>query len=91
MTNGATKVAVLDTDGLLYYRTIGELLTDLAIPDQSSIRASTSVYGITKLSNSVTSTSETTAATRYAVKNALDKAKEYCDNEIIVAINNNNY
>lgn len=87
MTNGATKIAVLDTDGWLYYRTIGELLTDLAIPDQSSIRASTSVYGITRLSNSVTSTSKTMAATPYAVKNALDKAKEYCDGAIITAIN----
>lgn len=49
--------------------------------------ATEETYGITKLSSSVTSTSKTTAATPYSVKTALDKAKQYCDDAIIAAIN----
>lgn len=53
-----------------------------------SIHATTSTYGITKLSNSTTSTSKTMAATSYAIKIAIDKAKQYTDDQIKVAINN---
>ena len=75
MENTSAKVAVLDNSGWVYYRTVAELLADLNIPGSDSIRATTEAYGTTKLSNSVTSTSKTTAATPYAVKSALDAAK----------------
>lgn len=87
MANTPAKVAVLDGSGWVYYRTVSELLADLGIPDAASIRATTAVYGTTKLSTSITSTSKTTAATPYAVKAALDKAKQYTDDQIKVAIN----
>ena len=57
--------------------------TDAAI----AVRASTSAYGTTKLSNSTTSSSKTLAATPYAVKTALAQAKAYVDSAIAVAIN----
>ena len=56
--------------------------TDAAI----AVRASTSVYGTTKLSNSTTSSSKTLAATPYAVRAALNSAKAYTDSAIAVAI-----
>lgn len=87
LSRTAGKVAVLDDSGWVYYRTVAELLADLGIPDAASIRATTAVYGTTKLSTSITSTSKTTAATPYAVKAALDKAKQYTDDQIKVAIN----
>lgn len=86
MANTSAKVAVLDASGWVYYRTIAELLADLGIPDATSIRATTSVYGTTKLSASVTSTSKSLAATPYAVKTALDNAKAYTDSAIGDAI-----
>lgn len=85
--NPSTKVAVLDESGWIYYRTVSELLADLNIPGSDSIRATTEAYGTTKLSNSVTSSNKTTAATPYAVKTALDKAKKYVDDSIKLAIN----
>lgn len=87
MKNTSAKVAVLDGNGWIYYRTVSELLADLNIPGSDSIHATTTEYGITKLSTSVTSTSETTAATPYAVKSALDAAKKYTDDSIKLAIN----
>lgn len=86
LSTAAAKVAVLDNSGWVYYRTIAELLADLGIPDATTIRATTSDYGTTKLSVSVTSTSKSLAATPYAVKTALDKAKEYTDSAIGDAI-----
>lgn len=87
MAGEATKVATLDGNGWVYYRTVAELLADLGIPDAASIRATTDVYGTTKLSTSITSSSKTTAATPYAVKTALAKAKQYTDDQIKFAIN----
>lgn len=58
-----------------------------AIDAAVAVRASTSAYGTTKLSNSVTSSSKTLAATPYAVKTALAQAKAYVDSAIAVAIN----
>ena len=87
MAGEATKVATLDGNGWVYYRTDAELLEDLGIPDAASIRATTNVYGTTKLSTSITSSSKTTAATPYAVKTALAKAKQYTDDQIKFAIN----
>ena len=87
MANTSAKVAVLDGSGWVYHRTVSELLADLNIPGSDSIHATTAAYGTTKLSTSVTSTSKTTAATPYAVKTALDKAKQYCNDAIIAAIN----
>ena len=86
LSTAAAKVAVFDASGWVYYRTIAELLADLGIPDAMTIRATTSVYGTTKLSTSVTSTSKTLAATPYAVKTALDNAKAYTDSAIGDAI-----
>ena len=86
LSTASTKIAVLDSSGWVYYRTIAELLADLGIPDATSIRATTSVYGTTKLSTSVTSTSKSMAATPYAVKTALDNAKKYTDSAIGDAI-----
>ena len=93
------NTAGLDEIGWVYYRTPAELLagigamaggdcytkaeTDAAI----AVRASTSAYGTTKLSNSTTSSSKTLAATPYAVKTALAQAKAYVDSAIAVAIN----
>ena len=87
MENTSAKVAVLDGSGWVYYRTVSELLADLNIPGSNSIHATTTEYGTTKLSTSVTSTSKTTAATPYAVKSALDAAKKYTDDSIKLAIN----
>lgn len=87
MENTSAKVAVLDGNGWIYYRTVSELLADLNIPGSDAIRATTTEYGTTKLSNSVTSTNKTTAATPYAVKSALDTAKKYTDDSIKLAIN----
>ena len=56
------------------------------INDALSTRATTAVYGTTKLSTSTISASKTTAATPYAVKTALDKAKQYTDTAIGNAI-----
>ena len=93
------KIAVLDDSGWVYYRTPVELLADIgamsggdyytkAETDAAiAVRASTSAYGTTKLSNSVTSSSKTLAATPYAVKTALAQAKAYVDSAIAVAIN----
>lgn len=93
------KIAVLDDSGWVYYRTPAELLADIgamsggdyytkAETDAAiAVRASTSAYGTTKLSNSTTSSSETLAATPYAVKTALAQAKAYVDSAIAVAIN----
>ena len=93
------KIAVLDDSGLVYYRTPAELLADIgamsggdyytkAETDAAiAVRASTSAYGTTKLSNSTTSSSKTLAATPYAVKTALAQAKKYVDSAIAVAIN----
>ena len=93
------KIAVLDDSGWMYYRTPAELLADIgamagggcytkAETDAAiAVRASTSVYGTTKLSNSTTSSSKTLAATPYAVKTALEQAKAYVDSAIAVAIN----
>ena len=96
------KIAVLDDSGWVYYRTPAEILADIgaaaaghthdcytkAETDAAiAVRASTSAYGTTKLSNSVTSSSKTLAATPYAVKTALAQAKAYVDNAIAVAIN----
>lgn len=90
-TTGATdktgNFATIDGDGWIYYRTPAEVVTDLDLPNNTSIRASTSEYGITKLSNSTTSTSTSLAATPIAVKNALDAAKAYTDAAITGAIN----
>ena len=85
--NTSAKVAVLDDNGWIYYRTVSELLDDLNIPGSDSIHATTTKYGTTKLSTSVTSTSKTTAATPYAVKSALDAAKKYTNDSIKLAIN----
>ena len=87
MANTSAKVAVLDDNGWVYYRTVSELLADLNIPGSDSIHASTSAYGIVKLNNSIASTSKTMAATSYAVKSALDAAKKYTDDSIKLAIN----
>lgn len=96
------KIAVLDDAGWVYYRTPAEILADIgaaaaghthdcytkAETDAAiAVRASTSAYGTTKLSNSTTSSSKTVAATPYAVKTALAKAKAYVDSAIAVAIN----
>ena len=93
------KIAVLDDSGWVYYRTPAELLADIggmsggdyytkAETDAAiAVRASTSAYGTTKLSNSTTSSSKTVAATPYAVKTALAQAKAYVDSAIAVAIN----
>ena len=93
------KIAVLDDSGWVYYRTPAELLSDIgamsggdyytkAETDAAiAVRASTSAYGTTKLSNSTTSSSKTLAATPYAVKTALAQAKAYVDSAIAVAIN----
>ena len=93
------KIAVLDDSGWVYYRTPAELLTDIgamsggdyytkAETDAAiAVRASTSAYGTTKLSNSTTSSSKTLAATPYAVKTALAQAKAYVNSAITVAIN----
>lgn len=93
------KIAVLDDSGWVYYRTPAELLADIgamsggdyytkAETDAAiAVRASTSAYGTTKLSNSTTSSSKTLAATPYAVKTALAQAKAYVDSAIAVAIN----
>lgn len=93
------KIAVLDDSGWVYYRTPAELLADIgamsggdyytkAETDAAiAVRASTSAYGTTKLSNSTTSSSKTLAATPYAVKTALSQAKAYVDSAIAVAIN----
>lgn len=93
------KIAVLDDSGWVYYRTPAELLADIgamsggdyytkAETDAAiAVRASTSAYGTTKLSNSTTSSSKTLAATPYAVKTALEQAKAYVDSAIAVAIN----
>ena len=93
------KIAVLDDSGWVYYRTPAELLADIgamsggdyytkAETDAAiAVRASTSAYGTTKLSNSTTSSSKTLAATPYAVKTALAQAKKYVDSAIAVAIN----
>lgn len=93
------KIAVLDDSGWVYYRTPAELRADIgamsggdyytkAETDAAiAVRASTSAYGTTKLSNSITSSSKTAAATPYAVKTALAQAKAYVDSAIAVAIN----
>ena len=93
------KIAVLDGSGWVYYRTPAELLADIGgmpsgdyctkaeVDAAIAVRASTSVYGTTKLSNSTTSSSKTLAATPYAVKTALAQAKAYVDSAIAVAIN----
>ena len=96
------KIAVLDDAGWVYYRTPAEILADIgaaaaghthdcytkAETDAAiAVRASTSAYGTTKLSNSITSSSKTVAATPYAVKTALAQAKAYVDSAIAVAIN----
>ena len=93
------KIAVLDDAGWVHYRTPAELLADIgamsggdyytkAETDAAiAVRASTSAYGTTKLSNSTTSSSKTLAATPYAVKTALAQAKAYVDSAIAVAIN----
>lgn len=93
------KIAVLDDSGWVYYRTPAELLADIGAmsggdyytkPETDAaiaVRASTSAYGTTKLSNSTTSSSKTLAATPYAVKTALAQAKAYVDSAIAVAIN----
>ena len=93
------KIAVLDDNGWVYYRTPAELRADIgamsggdyytkAETDAAiAVRASTSAYGTTKLSNSTTSSSKTLAATPYAVKTALAQAKAYVDSAIAVAIN----
>ena len=93
------KIAVLDDSGWVYYRTPAELLADIGgmpsgdyytkaeVDAAIAVRASTSVYGTTKLSNSTTSSSKTLAATPYAVKTALAQAKAYVDSSIAVAIN----
>ena len=93
------KIAVLDDSGWVYYRTPAELLADIgamsggdyytkAETDAAiAVRASTSAYGTTKLSNSTTSSSKMLAATPYAVKTALAQAKAYVDSAIAVAIN----
>ena len=93
------KIAVLDDSGWVYYRTPAELLADIggmsggdyytkAETDAAiAVRASTSAYGTTKLSNSITSSRKTVAATPYAIKTALAQAKAYVDSAIAVAIN----
>ena len=93
------KIAVLDDSGWVYYRTPAELLADIGAMSGGdyytkvetdaaiAVRASTSAYGTTKLSNSTTSSSKTLAATPYAVKTALAQAKAYVDSAIAVAIN----
>ena len=93
------KIAVLDDSGWVYYRTPAELLADIGgmpsgdyytkaeVDAAIAVRASTSVYGTTKLSNSTTSSGKTLAATPYAVKTALAQAKAYVDSAIAVAIN----
>ena len=93
------KIAVLDDSGWVYYRTPAELLADIGAMSGGdyytksetdaaiAVRASTSAYGTTKLSNSTTSSSKTLAATPYAVKTALAQAKAYVDSAVAVAIN----
>lgn len=87
VTDKAGNFATIDGDGWIYYRTPAEVATDLDLPNNTAIRASTSKYGMTKLSNSTTSTSTSLAATPRAVKNALDAAKAYTDAAITGAIN----
>lgn len=86
-TSKAGNFATIDGDGWVYYRTPTEVVSDLDLPNNTNIRATTSVYGMTKLSNSTTSTSTSLAATPRAVKNALDAAKAYTDAAITGAIN----
>ena len=86
LTSGAAvgsliKVAA-DENGKPTAWAIAEAGTDYA----GTTHASTSVYGIVKLSNSVSSTSASLAATPRAVRNALAQAKEYTDTAIAVAI-----
>jgi hypothetical protein len=50
--------------------------------------ATTSYYGVTKLSTSTTSTATTVAATPSAVKSALDQAKTYADSAVSGAFPN---
>lgn len=87
LTSGAAvgnliKVAAVDENGKPTAWAVAEAGTDYA----GTTHASTSVYGIVKLSNSVTSTSASLAATPRAVRNALVQAKEYTDTAIAVAI-----
>ena len=87
LTSGAAvgnliKVAAVDENGKPTAWAVAEAGTDYA----GTTHASTSVYGIVKLSNSVTSTSASLAATPRAVRNALAQAKEYTDTAIAVAI-----
>lgn len=83
----AGNFATIDNDGWVYYRTPTEVVSDLDLPNNTNIRATTSVYGTTRLSNSTTSTSTSLAATPRAVKSALDAAKAYTDTAITGAIN----
>lgn len=87
LTSGAAvgnliKVAAVDENGKPTAWAVAEAGTDYA----GTTHASTSVYGIVKLSNSVSSTSASLAATPRAVRNALAQAKEYTDTAIAVAI-----
>ena len=87
LTSGAAvgsliKVAAVDANGKPTAWAVAEAGTDYA----GTTHASTSVYGIVKLSNSVSSTSASLAATPRAVRNALAQAKEYTDTAIAVAI-----
>lgn len=87
LTSGAAvgnliKVAAVDENGKPTAWAVAEAGTDYA----GTTHASTSVYGIVKLSNSVTSSSKTLGATPNAVKTALAQAKAYTDSAIAVAI-----
>ena len=87
LTSGAAvgnliKVAAVDENGKPTAWAVAEAGTDYA----GTAHASTSVYGIVKLSNSVTSSSKTLGATPNAVKTALAQAKAYTDSAIAVAI-----
>ena len=87
LTSGAAvgsliKVAAVDENGKPTAWAVAEAGTDYA----DTTHASTSVYGIVRLSNSVSSTSASLAATARAVRNALTQAKEYTDTAIAVAI-----
>ena len=87
LTSGAAvgnliKVAAVDENGKPTAWAVAEAGTDYA----GTTHASTSVYGIVRLSNSTTSSSKTLAATPYAVRAALNSAKAYTDSAIAVAI-----
>ena len=79
---GTGKVNGLWSDGrVVTFVYIGS--NRFVIVSTGQTQASTSIYGMTKLSDSITSAVSNLAATSKAVKDALDAAKTYTDNAII--------